>query len=395
MSVPSPAKERVVSVQWLKLVSIPFLAVSIAAGVAVSAGAGVEQLEQLEQDAHVAQRGPAPSAEDLERSNPVVPLPGKLLGLDASLSDIRNPPTPEQVRLGRWLYYDKRLSADGSISCATCHAPEFGFSEQTPVSTGIRGQRGGRKAPSFVNAAFAFYPETFWDGRAASLEAQAIGPMANPIEMGNTHDAVVASVAGVAGYKPYFKQAFGDDAINLDRIALAIAAYERTRISGNSAWDRWRDAEDDDVAGQALVSEQVKQGSELFFGKALCATCHVGTSFTDSKFHNLGIGWDASAGSFKDEGRGKISGKPDDLGAFKTPGLREVSRHAPYMHDGSLATLKDVVEHYRKGGQPNPHLSPKMFKLDLADADVDALVAFMESLNGEGFMDTAPAQFPQ
>lgn len=337
----------------------------------------------------------APTFEQLERANPLQPLPGRLTGLDASLAQTRNPPTPEQVRLGRWLYFDTRLSADNSISCATCHVPEHGFSEPTPVSTGIGGQQGGRKAPSFLNAAFAFYPDTFWDGRAASLEEQAVGPMANPIEMGNTHEVVVRTIAGLAGYRPFFRQAFGDETVDLDRIARAIAAYERTRISGNSPWDRWRDADKDDPAGQALVSEQVKLGHELFFGKALCATCHVGTSFTDSRFHNLGVGWDAQAHELKDLGRFAVSGKDEDRGAFKTPGLREVTRHAPYMHDGSLATLRDVMEHYNKGGHANPWLSPKMKPLGLTDAELDALVALMHALEGEGFLDAAPALFPQ
>ena len=336
-----------------------------------------------------------PTFEQLDAANPLQPLPGKLLGLDASLAQTKNVPTPEQVRLGRWLYFDKRLSADGTISCATCHVPAQGFSETTPVSTGIRGQKGGRKAPSFLNAAFAFYPETFWDGRAGSLEEQAAGPMANPIEMGNTHEAVVATVAGVAGYRPFFRQAFGDETIDLDRITRAIAAYERTRISGNSAYDRWRDADEDDPATASIVSDGVKLGHELFFGKAKCATCHVGTSFTDSRFHNLGIGWDAQTQQFSDQGRVVVSGKPEDTGAFKTPGLREVALHPPYMHDGSLATLKDVVEHYSKGGNPNPFLSPKMFRLDLTPREVDALVAFMEALAGEGYQDTEPALFPQ
>ena len=196
-------------------------------------------------------------------------------------------------------------------------------------------------------------------------------------------------------YKPLFEKAFPGEGVSEKTLAKAIATYERTRISGNSPWDRWRDAEEDDVAGQAAVSDQVKQGHELFFGKALCATCHVGTSFTDSRFHNLGIGWDATSGSYKDEGRSVVSHDENDKGAFKTPGLRECSRRAPYMHDGSLATLEDVVEHYRKGGTPNPHLSPKMQKLDLTDDDARALVAFLKALDGEGFLDAAPAVFPQ
>ncbi len=336
-----------------------------------------------------------PTREELDASNPVRPLPGKLLGHDFALAETKHAPAPELVRLGRWLYFDKRLSKDGTISCATCHVPAAGFSELTPVSTGIGGQKGGRKAPTFLDSAFAFYPEVFWDGRAASLEEQAGGPMQNPIEMGNTHESVVATCAAVAGYKPFFAECFGDERVDLDRITRAIAAYERTRLSGNSPWDQWRDADPDDPAGQALVSAEVKRGHELFFGDAKCATCHVGAHFTDSKFHNLGIGWDEASRTLRDPGRGKITGKPEDDGAFKTPTLREVARHPPYMHDGSLATLRDVVEHYRKGGTKNPALSPKMFPLALTDADVDALVAFLQALSGEGFMDEEPALFPQ
>ncbi|MCB9898908.1 MAG: cytochrome-c peroxidase [Planctomycetes bacterium] len=335
------------------------------------------------------------SFDELEADNPVRPVPGKLVGHDMAVDSLPDAPDAGRARLGRWLYYDTRISADGSISCATCHVPEHGFSELTPVSTGIRGQKGTRKAPSFVNAVFAFYPETFWDGRAASLEEQAVGPMANPIEMGNEHDVVVKTVAGIEQYRHYFEQAFGDSEVTLDRIAHAIADYERTRVSANSRYDRWVDADEDDAAGQALLSPLEIEGHDLFFGDALCATCHVGSSFTDSKYHNLGIGWDAATGKLADEGRFVVTGVESDHGAFKTPGLRETTRHPPYMHDGSLATLKDVMVHYNKGGTPNPWLSPKLKPLGLSDHQLDALVAFMGALEGEGFMDTAPKHFPQ
>lgn len=332
----------------------------------------------------------APTTEELDAANPVRPLPDKLLGHDFALAELPHAPDPEKARLGRWLYFDPRLSADGTISCATCHVPEHGFSEPRAVSTGIGGQPGTRKAPSFLNAAFAFYPETFWDGRAASLEEQAVGPMANPIEMGSSHEVVEATVASIPGYAPFFERAFGDPAVTLDRIAQAIADYERTRISGNSAWDRWRD--DEETHG---VDPAVALGDELFFGRALCATCHVGAHFTDSKFHNLGIGWDETSGTFADEGRFVVTGKDEDRGAFKTPGLRDVALRAPYMHDGSLASLRDVVQHYVKGGTPNPYLSPKMKPVELSEKEIDALVAFMEALTGEGYLDTPPAILPQ
>lgn len=325
-----------------------------------------------------------------EKANPVKPLPKPPLGIDSAFSDLEEPPTPERVRLGRWLFYDTRLSADGTISCATCHKPEHAFSEPTPVSTGIKGQKGTRKAPSFINQAWTLYPHFFWDGRAASLEEQALGPVENPIEMGNTHTAMVETIDQIDGYKPYFEEAFDSTEITKERIAKAIADYERTRMSGNSPWDRWRKNRD-----ESAVSDAVKKGHELFFGKAQCNQCHLGQNFTDSKFHNLGIGWGAGAESFKDEGRYAISGKPEDKGAFKTPTIRDVTEHAPYMHDGSIKTLREVVEHYNKGGNANPQLSPKIHKLDLTDEEIDALVAFMKALDGEGYMDAAPSAFPR
>lgn len=331
----------------------------------------------------------------LDAANPVRPVPGALLGHEFAVSDLPVAPDAERARLGRWLFYDTRLSADQTISCATCHQPEHAFSEPTPVSTGIRGQKGGRKAPSFVNAVYAFYPATFWDGRAADLEEQAIGPIANPIEMGHEHEAMVADIALVDGYGPFFERAFGDPEVTLDRIALAIADYERTRVSGNSRYDQWIDADDEEPGYVSPMTEQEILGHDLFFGKALCATCHVGSSFTDSLYHNLGVGWDEEAGEFADVGRIEVTGKPEDMGAFKTPGLRETTKHAPYMHDGSQATLRDVMDHYNVGGIANPTLSPKMQALNLTDEEIEALVAFMGALEGEGYMDTPPELFPQ
>jgi cytochrome c peroxidase len=325
-----------------------------------------------------------------EPANPVKPLPAPPLGIDSAFSDLQEPPTPERVRLGRWLFFDTRLSSDNTISCATCHRPEHAFSEPTPVSTGVNGRKGTRKAPSFINQAWTLYPHFFWDGRAASLEEQALGPVENPVEMGNTHEAMIATIEQIAGYRPYFAEAFGSPEITTDRIAKAIADYERTRMSGNSPWDRWRKNRD-----ESAVSSEVKLGHELFFGKAQCNQCHLGQNFTDTKFHNLGVGWDAAIQDFKDEGRYAVTAKPEDRGAFKTPTLRDVTRRAPYMHDGSIKTLREVVEHYNKGGIANPHLSPKIQKLNLSEDEIDALVKFMEALDGEGYMDTAPAAFPQ
>ena len=313
-----------------------------------------------------------PPAPPWESANPVRPLPKPPLGTDIEYAALKEPPTPERVRLGRWLFYDTRLSGDGSVSCATCHKPEHAFSERTPVSAGIRGQKGARKAPSFINQAVTLYPHFFWDGRASSLEDQALGPIANPIEMGSSHDVMVATLSGIAGYKPYFAEAFGTPEVTKDRVAHAIADYERTRTSGNSPWDRWRRLRDD-----SAVSGVVKQGHDLFFGKASCNQCHLGSNFTDSQFHNLGVGWNPKTKTFADEGRFVVTKRAADRGAFKTPTLREVSKHPPYMHDGSIATLREAVELYNRGGDKNPWLDPKVEPLHLTGAEVDALVAFM------------------
>jgi cytochrome c peroxidase len=331
--------------------------------------------------------GPGPA---WEADNPVKPLPSPPLGVDSRFESLPVPPTPERVRLGRWLFFDTRLSADGTIACASCHRPEHAFSEPVPVSTGVGGQKGTRKSPALVNLAWTMSPHFFWDGRADTLEAQALGPFLNPVEMGLTEERLVEIVEGIPGYRPYFAEAFGDPAITTGRIAHALADYQRTQMAGNSAWDRWRKRRD---AG--AVSDQVKRGHELFFGKAACNQCHLGESFTDNQFHNVGVGWVEETKSFADEGRAGVTGRPADRGAFKTPTLRDVSRHPPFLHDGSAATLREVVELYNRGGTKNPHLSPKMFPLGLTDEEMDALVAFMEALDSPLPFDTPPAAFPR
>jgi len=333
--------------------------------------------------------GCKPATPEWELTNPVGALPEPPLGVGHTFSELQDPPTPERVRLGRWLYYDTRLSADNTIACATCHKPENAFSEPTPVSTGIGGQKGGRKAPTFINAAWALFPHTFWDGRAASLEEQALGPVANPIEMGNTHEAMLQTIQGVEGYARYFQESFGSPEITLDRMAKAIADYERTRMSGNSPYDRWKNGD------ETAVSEPVKLGDRLFFDKAGCNQCHLGYNFTDTLFHNLGVGWDPETREFKDLGRVAITHQESDTGAFKTPTVREVTKRAPYMHDGSVATLREVVELYNRGGEANPYLDPKIKPLGLTGDEMDALVSMMEALSGEGYMDAVPASFPQ
>jgi len=281
------------------------------------------------------------------------------------------------------------LSADETISCSTCHQPDYAFTEPTPVSTGIRGQKGARKAPTFINAAWALLPHMFWDGRAASLEEQALGPVENPIEMGNTHEKMVTSIAGIETYAKYFEEAFGTPEVTKERIAKAIADYERTRMSGNSPYDQWKNGDEN------AVSDAAKLGDALFFDKAGCNQCHLGYNFTDTLFHNLGVGWNPETQEYADKGRGEITGADNELGAFKTPTVRDATKRAPFMHDGSIVTLREVVELYDRGGEANPHLDPKIKPLNLTDEEIDALVAMMESLEGEGYMDSPPSAFPQ
>jgi cytochrome c peroxidase len=326
---------------------------------------------------------------DLEAANPVRPLPAAPCGA-SRLDELPSPPTPERVRLGRWLFYDARLSRDGTVSCATCHVPDRAFSNGTRVALGTGRHAGLRKTPSLIKAAQGFVPSRFgWDGRAASLEEQSLLPVANPVEMGNTAAGMVATLSRIAGYAPYFQRAFGDRAITPGRVASALADYERTRMSGNSAWDRWQQGD----AG--ALSPSARRGWDLFTGDAQCSRCHYGPNFTDSAFHNLGLGWNAVSDRYADEGRAAITGRPGDRGAFKTPTLRDVARHAPYMHDGSLPTLRDVIRFYQRGGVRNPHLDTQIRPLDLSRGDVDALIDFLGALNGEGFIDRPPTMFPK
>jgi cytochrome c peroxidase len=338
-----------------------------------------------------------------ESDNPLRPIPAAPLGIDIDLSRLPIPPTPQRARLGRWLFFDARLSGDGTLSCASCHQPAHAFSSTSPVATGIGGQRGTRKIPTIVNLAaipqrprnFETRPRPgpfFWDGRAPSLERQALEPIANPIEMGSSHARMEQTLSRIGGYRPYFVEAFGDARITRDRVAQALADYERTRMSGNSSFDRWHTGKNDQA-----VAGDVKRGFALFAGTAQCIRCHPAPLFTDGGFHNLGVGWDPAARTFADEGRHAVtrgSVTQADPGTFKTPTLREVSRRAPYMHDGSIGTLREVVEFYNRGGIPNPDLDNNIRPLGLSSLEVEAIVAFLRALDGEGWQDVPPSHFP-
>lgn len=296
-----------------------------------------------------------------------------------------NPYTAEKAELGRLLYFDARLSADDSLSCASCHNPKFGFTDGAPHSVGIRAQHGARSAPTVFNRAYSL--AQFWDGRAGSLEDQAKGPMANPIEMGSTLDAVVTRLKSIPGYKPLFEKAFGSEGITIDTAAKAIATYERTILSGNSPYDRYEAGD-----SKALTAAQIR-GKDVFFNKAKCDKCHEGINLTTNAYHNLGVGTDRPD---PDVGRFKVTGKPEDWGAFKTPTLREIALTAPYMHDGSLHTLDQVVDFYDKGGTRNKNLDPEIKPLHLTPRDKQDLVEFLKALSGDGWQKLQPpSSFPQ
>jgi cytochrome c peroxidase len=306
-----------------------------------------------------------------------------------------NPITKGKYELGRQLYFDPRVSLDGTVSCATCHNPARGWTDGMPVSIGIAGQTGGRSAPSVINAAYG--KTMFWDGRAPSLEGQAQGPVQNPIEMGKQdYKQIIERLGKIPGYSELFEKVFGTP-ITLDGMAKAIATFERVAaLSGNSPYDKYNGGDNkalSDSEKRGLVLFGLTPNSDDDFKtdavrqKAKCTLCHQGFNFTDEQFHNVGIGFDEKTGKFADLGRwaiDPIGAKLDaDIGAFKTPTVREVAHTGPYMHDGSLTTLEQVVEHYDKGGTPNPSLDPDMKPLKLTVEEKADVVAFMKALSGE------------
>ncbi|MGC4084901.1 MAG: cytochrome c peroxidase [Vicinamibacterales bacterium] len=271
-----------------------------------------------------------------------------------------NPITDEKIEFGRTLFADARLSKDGTIACTSCHDPERAFTTPDAVSRGVFGRTGRRNAPTIINRAWGRV--FLWDGRAATLEQQVLMPIQDPNEMDLSLDEASRRV----GLTP-------------DAIADALATYVRAQMSGNSRYDRFTSGE-----RTALTADE-RNGLRVFQGRGNCLMCHVGPNFTDEKLHNTGVAWtpgDADTpGRFADEGAFAVSGQTTERGAFKTPTLREIGRTAPYMHDGSMATLEEVVDFYNRGGRPNPHLDPDMRRLDLPDDDQRALVAFLKTLS--------------
>jgi len=332
-------------------------------------------------------------------------------GLDAGKGNIYipedNPMTRAKIELGRQLYFDPRLSSDGTISCASCHDPAHAYAAPTQFGVGVRGQEGGRNSPVAYNRILS--REQFWDGRAVSLEDQAVGPIANPIEMGNDHQTCTQTLSQIPGYKVQFDAIF-DDGITILNVGKALATFERALVTGPAPYDYENDLrtfkklfaddledldalqEDDPEMFENYtsltkavdanpMSESAKRGMTLFFGKANCTACHVGANFADEQYHNLGVGMEADQ---PDLGRFEVTKDEKDKGAFKTPGLRNIAASGPYMHDGSQATLEEVMKWYNIGGHKNPWLSDKMKPLNLTDQELKDVVAFMvEGLTGE------------
>jgi len=306
-------------------------------------------------------------------------------GLPMPVVPADNPLTADKISLGKQLYFDKRLSRDNTVSCATCHDPNKGWSNGEAVATGVRGQKGGRSAPTIINA--AYHPLQFWDGRAEKLEGQSLGPIQNPIEMDLTLPEAIERVTKIKGYRDQFQKVFGTDP-NAENMAWAISAFERTILSGDAPYDRY-------VGGDPkALSPSAERGMKLFFNKAHCTACHSGPNFSDAAFHNLGVGLQHEKDV--DIGRMAISKQLGDRGGFKTPTLRDIARTAPYMHDGSHKTLEDVVEYYNKGGFNNPQLDEEIYPLNLTAEEKKDLVTFMkEGLASSKYPHVDPPKLPE
>lgn len=284
-----------------------------------------------------------------------------------------NHPNAARVELGKALFFDPRLSGDGNMSCASCHSPLRGWSDGLPTGRGAKSQVLGRASPTVINAAYNSIQ--MWDGRKKSLEDQAMGPMEASVEMNADIQKMFAWLAANPGYRAMFEKAYPGQAIDAASLSKAIASFERTVVSNDAPFDRW-------VQGQrdAMTPDQVK-GFALFIDpkKGNCMACHSGPNFTDNGFHNLGL---ASHGRENaDMGRFAQKPLPSLKGAFKTPTVREAANTAPYFHDGSAATLKDVVKHYVAGGEVKTDLSASMKPLDLNEKEIDQLVGFMQALS--------------
>ena len=304
----------------------------------------------------------------------VLPIAPRPPGFEPMPEPPDNPTTPEKAALGRQLFFDKRLSVDGSKSCYSCHVNEHGLTDGLPVAVAAGGKKLTRSSPTLWN--IGYHKEFYWDGRSASLEKQAGAAWAGP-NMGakDKQTEIVAALNAIPGYRAQFQKVFGSDA-SADNIPKAIAAYERTIVCGDTAWDKFQQGD------AAALSDEAKRGWELFRGKAGCGTCHAGALLTDLQYHNVGVGMDAPE---PDGGRKNFTKDDKDTGAFKTPTLRDVTRTAPYFHNGSKATLEETLDFVLGGGYPNKYIDKKnLKKKTLTAAEKSDLMAFLKSLECHG-----------
>lgn len=302
-------------------------------------------------------------------------LPAVPLGLPPVPVPADNPMSVAKVELGKALYFDKRLSKDSTVSCATCHDPKMAWTEHRATSKGIAGQTGDRNSPTVINA--AYLPVQFWDGRAASLEEQALGPIENPIEMGHKLEAMIADLSKLDAYKAMFKEAFGSEDITKDKVAKAIAAFERTVLSGDSPYDRFQ------AGDKTALTEAQQRGMTVFVEKGSCSTCHTPPIFSNGSYYNAGVGSDKAN---PDPGRKKVTNRDGDMGKFRVPHLREIADTHPYFHDGSGKTLEEAVALMADGGKDNPNLAGTFKDVrdaKLTDQDKKDLVEFLKALSGK------------
>ncbi|MEC9091113.1 MAG: cytochrome c peroxidase [Planctomycetota bacterium] len=324
---------------------------------------------------------PNPKKDDDDPKLPVVPkdtLPAQLDlktipdGLDARLQTPDNPLTQEVVALGRKIFFDPILSENNSISCASCHQPEFGFASNNKLAIGIGGKTGKRNSPTLLNRAYG--KTFFWDGRAASLEEQALKPIENETELGSSIEAALERIKNNPDYVERFQAAFGgDNPVSPTNLAKALAAFQRALLMGNSPVDQFQSA------NYGALTDEERQGLWIYESRGGCWKCHSGSNYSDEEFHNTGVSFGSET---RDRGLAEISGDIKDSFKFKTPTLRGVALTAPYFHDGSAQSLEAVVEFYSKGGAPGDTLlDPKMQKLNLTEADKKHLVAFLKALS--------------
>jgi cytochrome c peroxidase len=286
----------------------------------------------------------------------------------------------DKEELGKMLYFDPRLSGSNWISCATCHNPGLGWSDGLPRTIGDGQKELGRHSPTIINS--GYFDIQMWDGRKKSLEDQARGPIAASVEMNQDYDELIRELKALPGYVSRFDKVFGKNALTIDNIAKAIATFERSVISKNAPYDKYW------AGDKSAMSASAVNGMNVFFGKAKCAICHNGPVFTDSGFHNIGV---KPAGLLKvDLGRYNESKDDFDKGAFKTPGLRDITKSAPYMHNGSEATLQDVIEFYDRGGDAKENVSPFITPLELTGQEKKDLVEFLKALDGDPILVTLP-----